>query len=293
MSEFDQEVSALRTALKDKFADYVNQDITNADYQKALQSYSTQFPDAFKVIQDQNTDAKINQLNINAFSDPVIGNADRAINDLVDKRLQVMYGTEDEESLFGQLLGLNSNENKSLWVTGKGNEATQKHEGLHALQGDVPIKSIVSGREVGKELLARSFDALRAFITGDEKLKDETSKFVKGQYGRSDLMSIALGALKEMHDVGVIPSEATDNAELNKALAYFDGKEQGILDSLFSDPEPVTQIKQSTMQFPSQEGIQALTQVMGVADNIKHSAPTWKDSDVIVDLNRTGLEPTI
>ena len=217
MTPFEEEVNLLRDTMQQKFADFVNEDIPLGKYQQAIQSYKENFPEAFDVIQKENTDAKLFKLNELDFADNTLP-VDESIRDRARYAMDVMYGVEGDKGLWDQLKGVASPELQKLYIAGKAPPMTSLHEGLH-LVANHNIDTGVEG--YGDELIARAMDFYRAEKEGNKERMASTLEYVDGQFTKQDLRNIAEKTMQHMYDANLATKEDVVPAEELKGDSSF------------------------------------------------------------------------
>lgn len=287
-------VSDIKADIMSEFYDFANKRISANDYRQYVQKMQQQYPEEFAQIQQDNTEAKIRKLDELALGKESLP-LDATLADIATYASDVVYGSEDEPNV-GGIGGLADTRANKLWLSGQAHPNTSLHEGLHLFSNVIDKTSTVeskTGIGIGDELLARSFDLLRAYAEGDYDRVDSTMKYVGNQYNKSDLMKIAFDSLNQFYDSGMLEQ---DPEAVQEALSYFDKKNQGFISSLLEDPEKLSQIETEFyygVPVDPEEISNFATLLQSDNKMGFKTSPAGNLMGVVVDLDRTGLEPTI
>lgn len=281
------------------------------DYQAAVKSIAKDNPEAFQQIQEANTKAKSKKLNELSFGKDTLP-LDTKIADLATFALDVPFGFEGESTISGAA-GITNLGRDSILVAGQAHPMTSLHEGLHLFSNTVDNTQAVdpfTKQNVNDEVLTRSMDLLRAYAEEDEDRIKTTMKFMKQAHpdiSRQDMVEIALNAINQYYYSGALEK---DPEALQEALKYFDKENQGFISNLLNfDPLSLNEFK---MQFAngrpwdeftapfsyggksaSNKDIGKFATLLQADDSMTYKPIDPYVTDVIINLNRTGFEPTI
>ena len=281
------------------------------DYQAAVKSIAKDNPEAFQQIQEANTKAKSKKLNELSFGKDTLP-LDTKIADLATFALDVPFGFEGEPTISGAA-GIANLGRDSILVAGQAHPMTSLHEGLHLFSNTPDNTQAVdpfTKKNVNDEVLTRSMDLLRAYAEEDEDRVKTTMKYMKQAHpdvSRQDMVEIALNAINQYYYTGALEK---DPEALQEALKYFDKENQGFISSLLNfDPLSLNEFK---MQFANGRPWDEFTAPMAVGGKSASNkdigkfatllqaddSMTYKPidpyvTDVIINLDRTGFEPTI
>lgn len=280
------------------------------EYQSAVQSISQDNPTAFAQIQEANTKAKSKKLNELSFGKDTLP-LDAKVADLATYALDVPFGFEGEPSIVGAA-GITNLGRRNILLAGQAHPMTSLHEGLHLFSNrfdNTQAMDPFTAESVDDEVLTRSMDLLRAYAEEDEGRIKSTMKYMKSAYpdvSRQDMVEVALNAINQYYYSGALEK---DPEALKEALSYFDKENQGFISGLLFEPEKLNQFKMQFIQGApleedlapfAVEGKSASNKDIGKfatllqADDTMTYRPWNKNvTDVIIDLDRTGLESTI
>jgi hypothetical protein len=266
--------------------------VTREDYSKTVQVIRNQNPEVFdKYFFGPNTDAKIEALNYEEFSDNPLPHMDEEA-EAVSYTLNIPFGSENELTLGGPT-GLrgwarpkNRYDDEEIFVAGKGGEdapkrsATARHEVRHLKHGDYEGRS-----GTWEENRMRDLDALDAVLSQDpvkiqdifdleygSKLKKNPESFPT--YVRwfantlRERLQNAVNLLPELYRDGVFDKSKADKELVKQFLEDYDKDEQGFVDSLLgNDPEKQTDVDIKT----STTDAKKLAKILSVAPFVEEA----------------------
>ena len=266
--------------------------VTREDYSKTVQVIRNQNPEVFdKYFFGPNTDAKIEALNYEEFSDNPLPHMDEEA-EAVSYTLNIPFGSENELTLGGPT-GLrgwarpkNRYDDEEIFVAGKGGEdapkrsATARHEVRHLKHGEYEGRS-----GTWEENRMRDLDALDAVLSQDpvkiqdifdleygSKLKKNPESFPT--YVRwfsntlRERLQNAVNLLPELYRDGVFDKSKADKELVKQFLEDYDKDEQGFVDSLLgNDPEKQTDVDIKT----STTDAKKLAKILSVAPFVEES----------------------
>jgi len=331
--DFTTEVGMLDAKLQGVTADYYNRKINQDDYSRELKKLLGESPDKRTDVQqwilDKNADAKNRELNRIATTDNVIPHYDSAVGDQAYHNANVMFGTRNEDSLWGQLYGMvdPTHPDLPMYIAGR-TTSTPWHEGLHRLiaekaqareeEGKDPAVLVdLKGNEMtsdkDEELIARAIDYLRAGLTEDGKLSEKSRKWAerkgyikpwnKDFSASEELRAMGISFIDQMLKNDTIDKQYVDSKVIREAVDKLDEEATPFLDKLFGNEPTVATKTTAKMQYPNKfnkynEGLLTLLQALPLSYNTEYQEDqagyNGIDTDwMTIDLDRTGFEPTI
>ena len=266
--------------------------VTREDYAKTVQVIRNQNPEVFdKYFLGPNTDAKIEALNYEAFSDNPLPHMDEEA-EAVQYTLNIPFGSENELTLGGNT-GLrgwarpkNKYDDEEIFVSGKGGEdapkrsSTARHEVRHLKHGRYEGRS-----STWEEDRMRALDALDAVLSQDQtKIQDIFDLEYGDKLQRNpesfptyerwfentlrERLQNAVNLLPELYRDGVFDKSKADKNLVKQFLEDYDKDEQGFVDSLLgNEPEKQTEIEFST----STTDAKKLAKILSVAPFVEES----------------------
>jgi len=258
MSEIEKNI--LLNKLGAGIRNRARQRMTGEQYRKGIQTLQKENPSLFAQVQEENTKAQTELLNKLQFDfEPLIPGLDEKLAEEAIYNISIPYG--DETSDIGDISTfrgfVDPKEPNKGYVGGPTSEEdmqsvlnTALHEALHLVDVTAPGRishKTAKDKRVDPEVLARSFDMVRAFLTDDEALMNKTKKKAKQslKYGIGDsyLVSVALRSLPQLFKMGAIQIPEDSIPTIQQALTELDKDEQGFVDWIIGDrPEKLKQI---------------------------------------------------
>ena len=258
-------------------------------YRTTLQRWSEAFPEQFAIVQEENTDKKIERLNQVDFRDDTIP-ADKTIKE-ASRNLGVMYGSENVSSVNGnQGFTLPTVEN-TTWVAGNAPEYVNLHEGTHQLVNH----NLGTGVDkIPNELSNRGLDYIRGLMEGDASIMQATTDYYDGDYTPNELIQVGIATLNKLYDD---VNAAKDKEEYDKVVAKLDDENTGFLARLVSATEPVSKVSLDTVgagdNVIDPQKLKELATLLQYDAGVEYRSPNMYEPEITVNLNRTGFEPTI
>jgi hypothetical protein len=150
------------------YTDTIDQEGSREKYQQEVRNIADTFPKGFAIFQDKNTNARIEQLNKIAESNPVLPQ-DAYIQESMPMKMQVPYGFSEEKFL--ENLGGGSGmrafaDDKEYWKAPDKSVTVDYHEMQHTLPTNQNYLDKVGYDK--EEQFTRSLDILRNVLTADE-----------------------------------------------------------------------------------------------------------------------------
>lgn len=277
-------------------------------YREGIQNIQEKNPTLFSQIQEENTDAQIELLNKLQFDfEPLIPGLDERLAEEAVYNLSIPYGDEasdigDVDTFRGVVI---PKENKGYVAGPIDTEDMQSvlntalHEALHLVDVKAPGKiSHKTGKDkrVDPEVLARSFDMVRGFLTDDEALLEKTRTKAKQslKYGIGDdyLVSVAVRSLPQLFEMGAITVPEESKPAISNALQQLDKDEQGIIDWILQKrPEEIKRVGYNTYELrPQDTNKEIIARLIKLAPALTTLPRNLKTGQYEFDINRTGFE---
>lgn len=296
----------LQKALQRETGELADRNITYDEYSDYLRKTKEQFPGLFETIQRENTEAQIAYLNELDFADPIIPGIDKQLMDVARMGVSIPFGSEAIPTAgtgsvrAGGVTILDENDNPIKGYKGGTRRLnTALHEALHMIapnfDGAITDKSRYNKKPIRPEMLARAFDATRAFLSGDETLAEDTKSFARQRNMGSptNLVRVAVTTLPQLYNQGLLqfPEESRDQIEA--ALAKVDEDEQGIVDWILNERPKAKRIGISYLDMkPEDYNRETIAQMLELAPLLVPQQQEDNESQQYFDINRTGFEDT-
>lgn len=303
---------ALQNYTQGIFREYLNNEISNAEYRNLIKKTQEHSPSMFSQLQEKNTAAETERLNKLQFDfEPLIPGLDERLLDEAVYNMSTPYGMESSD-----LGGINTfrgvvipRDNRG-YVAGATTEDdmnsvlnTSLHEALHLVEVKAPktVRHKIKDKNpikdtVDSEVLARGFDMVRAFLTDDKNLMDKTKRKAKSslKYGIGDsyLVSVALRSLPQLFEMGAIELPEESKPVVQEALNELDKNEQDFVDWIVGDrPKKLKEIGYRPSELsPIDYNKEVIARLVKLAPVLSTQERNPGDSEYMWDINRTGLE---